>query len=49
MARIDALNPLLNAFTTLAPRDEILAGARAAEREIAAGHIAACCTASRSA
>src|SRR5690349_15538845 len=38
MARIDALNPLLNAFTTLAPRDEILAGARAAEREIAAGH-----------
>lgn len=38
MARIDALNPLLNAFTTLAPRDEILAAARAAEREIAAGH-----------
>src|SRR5690349_6638720 len=37
MARIDALNPLLNAFTTLAPRDEILAGARAAEREITRG------------
>src|SRR5690242_2606008 len=37
LARIDALNPVLNAFTTLAPREEILAAARDAEREIAAG------------
>src|SRR6185503_41329 len=37
MARIDALNPKLNAFTTLAPREEIIAAARTAEREIAAG------------
>jgi Asp-tRNA(Asn)/Glu-tRNA(Gln) amidotransferase A subunit family amidase len=37
MARIDALNPTLNAVTTLAPREEILAAARAAEHEIAAG------------
>jgi aspartyl-tRNA(Asn)/glutamyl-tRNA(Gln) amidotransferase subunit A len=37
MARIDALQPSLNAFTTLAPRDGILAAARAAEDEIARG------------
>jgi aspartyl-tRNA(Asn)/glutamyl-tRNA(Gln) amidotransferase subunit A len=37
MARIDALQPVLNAFTTLAPREEILAAARAAEGEIARG------------
>src|SRR2546427_5395072 len=38
LAQIDALNPALNAFTTLVPREQVLAGARAAEREIAAGH-----------
>ena len=37
LARIDALEPRLNAFTTLAPREEVVAAARAAEREIAAG------------
>src|SRR3989454_4271930 len=37
LARIDALEPVLNAFTTLAPREGVLAAARAAEREIAAG------------
>src|SRR2546428_504286 len=37
LAQIDALNPALNAFTTLVPREQVLAGARAAEREIAAG------------
>src|SRR5437879_1368615 len=37
LAQIDALNPTLNAFTTLAPREEVLATARAAEREIAGG------------
>src|SRR2546427_11803688 len=37
LAQIDALNPTLNAFTTLAPREQVLAAARAAEREIAAG------------
>src|SRR5213079_2826624 len=37
LARIDALQPSINAFTTLAPREETLAAARAAEREIAAG------------
>jgi aspartyl-tRNA(Asn)/glutamyl-tRNA(Gln) amidotransferase subunit A len=37
IARIDALQPALNAFTTLAPREEILAAARAAESEIARG------------
>ena len=37
LARIDALNPTLNAFTTLVPREQVLAPARAAEREIAAG------------
>src|SRR5262249_26686986 len=37
MARIDALQPVLNAFTTLAPRESILAAARAAEAEIARG------------
>jgi len=37
LAQIDALNPTLNAFTTLAPRDQVLAAARAAESEIAAG------------
>jgi aspartyl-tRNA(Asn)/glutamyl-tRNA(Gln) amidotransferase subunit A len=35
--RIERLNPLLNAFTTLVPREAVLAAARAAEREIAAG------------
>src|SRR5437763_16863594 len=37
LAQIDALNPALNAFTTLVPREQVLASARAAEREIAAG------------
>src|SRR2546425_1658497 len=37
LAQIDALNPALNAFTTLVPREQVLAGAGAAEREIAAG------------
>src|SRR5262245_6616590 len=37
LARIDALEPRLNAFTTLAQREEVIAAARAAEREIAAG------------
>src|SRR5438093_5075989 len=37
LAQIDALNPTLNAFTTLAPREDALAAARAAEREIAGG------------
>src|SRR2546423_8705235 len=37
LARIDALEPVLNAFTTLAPREEIRAAARAAEREIGPG------------
>src|SRR2546427_13171221 len=37
LAQIDALNPALNAFTTLAPREQVLAVARAAEREVAAG------------
>jgi aspartyl-tRNA(Asn)/glutamyl-tRNA(Gln) amidotransferase subunit A len=37
LSRIDALQPILNAFTTLVPREEVLAAARAAEREIAAG------------
>ena len=37
LAQIDALNPSLNAFTTLAPRGQVLAAARAAESEIAAG------------
>src|SRR2546421_2413505 len=37
LARIDALNPTLNAFTTLVPREQVLAPARAAEREITAG------------
>ena len=37
MTRIDRLQPVLNAFTTLAPREEILAAARAAETEIARG------------
>src|SRR3989440_3488919 len=37
LAQIDALNPVLNAFTTLVPRAQVLAAARAAEREIAAG------------
>src|SRR5437867_11515418 len=37
LAQIDALNPTLNAFTTLAPREQVLAAARAAQREIAAG------------
>ena len=37
LAQIDALDPTLNAFTTLAPREQVLAGAGAAEREIAAG------------
>src|SRR6266852_5350320 len=38
LARIDALDPRLNAFTTLAPREQILAAARDAEREIGAGN-----------
>src|SRR5204862_5044402 len=37
LAQIDALNPTLNAFTTMAPREQVLRAARAAEREIAAG------------
>src|SRR6266704_1526993 len=37
LAQIDALNPTLNAFTTLVPREQVLRAARAAEREIAAG------------
>src|SRR5437899_1702032 len=37
LARIDALQPSINAFTTMAPREETLAAARAAEREIADG------------
>src|SRR5437867_7051432 len=37
LAQIDALSPTLNAFTTLVPREQVLAPARAAEREIAAG------------
>ncbi len=37
LAQIDALNPTVNAFVTLTPRDQVLAAARAAEREIAAG------------
>src|SRR5437773_4246432 len=37
LAQIDALNPTLNAFTTLAPREQVLGAACAAEREIAAG------------
>lgn len=34
---IDALNPRLNAFTTVSPREDVLAQARAAEREIVGG------------
>src|SRR5207244_12611151 len=37
LAQINALNPTLNAFTTLVPREQVLRAARAAEREIAAG------------
>src|SRR5947199_7378790 len=37
LAQIGALNPALNAFTTLVPREQVLGAARAAEREIAAG------------
>src|SRR5438046_9214255 len=37
LAQIDALNPTLNAFTTLVPRAQGGAPARAGEREIAAG------------
>src|SRR5438128_266564 len=37
LAQIDALNPTLNAFITLVPREQVLAPARAAEREITAG------------
>src|SRR5947208_737535 len=37
LAQIDALDPTLNAFTTLVPREQVLPPARAAEREIAAG------------
>ncbi len=37
LARIDALDPRLNAFTTRVPADDVLAGARAAERDIARG------------
>jgi Asp-tRNA(Asn)/Glu-tRNA(Gln) amidotransferase A subunit family amidase len=37
LARIAATNPLLNAFTTLVPDDQVLAAARTAEDEIARG------------
>jgi len=37
LARIDALNPTLNAFTTLVPLAEVRAAARDAEKEIAGG------------
>src|SRR5262245_24688842 len=37
LARIERLNPRLNAFTTLVPPDVVLDAARAAEREIGAG------------
>jgi aspartyl-tRNA(Asn)/glutamyl-tRNA(Gln) amidotransferase subunit A len=37
LARIERLNPVLNAFTTLVARETVLAAARAAEREIAGG------------
>ena len=35
--RIERLQPVLNAFTTLVARDDVLAAARSAEREIGAG------------
>src|SRR5262249_32184962 len=35
--RIEHLQPVLNAFTTLVARDDVLAAARSAEREIGAG------------
>jgi aspartyl-tRNA(Asn)/glutamyl-tRNA(Gln) amidotransferase subunit A len=38
LARIERLDRQLNAFTTLAPREQVLATARDAEREIAAGN-----------
>src|SRR5881409_1589124 len=37
LARIETLQPIINAFTTLVPREDALAAARAAEREIAGG------------
>src|SRR5262249_14972019 len=37
LARIDVLNPTLNAFTTLVPLAEVRAAAREAEKEIARG------------
>src|SRR5438093_12111128 len=37
LARIEALGPRLNAFTTLAPREQVLAAALEAEREVQAG------------
>jgi aspartyl-tRNA(Asn)/glutamyl-tRNA(Gln) amidotransferase subunit A len=37
LARIDAANPELNAYTTLVPPDAVLDAARAAERDIARG------------
>jgi aspartyl-tRNA(Asn)/glutamyl-tRNA(Gln) amidotransferase subunit A len=37
LARIEALDPKLNTFTTLVPREQVLAAAADAEREIAAG------------
>jgi len=37
LARIEARDPKLNTFTTLVPREQILAAAADAEREIAAG------------
>src|SRR5215470_7682196 len=37
LARIDLLDPKLNTFTTLAPREGVLAAASEAEREIAGG------------
>jgi aspartyl-tRNA(Asn)/glutamyl-tRNA(Gln) amidotransferase subunit A len=37
LTQIERLNPALNAFTTIVPREAVLAAARIAEREIAAG------------
>jgi aspartyl-tRNA(Asn)/glutamyl-tRNA(Gln) amidotransferase subunit A len=37
LARIETLNPVLNAFITLVPRDEVLAAARQAERDLGTG------------
>jgi aspartyl-tRNA(Asn)/glutamyl-tRNA(Gln) amidotransferase subunit A len=37
LAQVERLNPMLNAFTTLVPREQVLAAARTAEAEIARG------------